>query len=139
MSGLTDLHHTLKTLKVVCDDIQYGFASIENESQIDREKVLATFHENGQLAVIAPLDYLNNLGIENEGPYAKLTIDIHTSLELVGLTAVMATELAKNRISANVVAAFYHDHVFVQYDLRQKAQQVLEELRNTPSSAIEHS
>lgn len=129
MSGLTDLQQTLQSLKVLCDDIEYGFASIENESQIDRNKVLATFHENGRLAVIAPLNYLNSLNIENEGPYAKLTIDIHTSLELVGLTAVMATELAKNGISANVVAAFYHDHVFVQYELRKQAIDLLEALK----------
>jgi hypothetical protein len=130
MSGLTDLQQTLQSLKVICDDIQYGFASIADESQIERDKVLATFHENGRLATIAPKEYLDSLGVENEGPYAKLTIDVHTSLELVGLTAVMATELAKHGISANVVAAFYHDHVFVQYELRQKAIHLLEGLKD---------
>jgi hypothetical protein len=130
MSGLTDLKQTLQSLKVICDDIEYGFSSITDESLIDRDKVLATFHENGRLAVIAPKDYLDSLSIENEGPYAKLTIDVHTSLELVGLTAVMATKLAENGISANVVAAFYHDHVFVQYELRDKATELLENLKN---------
>lgn len=132
MSGLTDLQQTLQSLKVLCDDIEYGFASVEDDSKIERDKVLATFHENGRLATIAPKEYLDSLSIENEGPYAKLTIDVHTSLELVGLTAVMSTELAKNGISANVVAAFYHDHVFVQYDLRQKAIQLLERLKERP-------
>lgn len=128
MSGLTDPQQTLKSLKVVCDDIQYGFASIPDDSGIDRKKVLATFQENGRLAVIAPKEYLESLNIENEGPYAKLTINVHTSLELVGLTAVMATKLAEHGISANVVAAFYHDHVFVQYGVRKKAAELLENL-----------
>lgn len=130
MSGITDLSQTLKSIKVICDDVQYGFASISDESLISRDKVLATFHENDRLAIIAPKDYLDTKRIENEGPYAKLTIDVHTSLELVGLTAVMATKLAENGISANVVAAFYHDHVFVQYELREKAATLLESLKN---------
>ena len=131
MSGITDLQQTLQSIKVSCDDVAYGFASIQDDSIIDRDKVLATFQENGRLAIIAPQDYLNEKDIDNEGPYAKLTIDVHTSLELVGLTAVMATKLADNGISANVVAAFYHDHVFVQYEVREKAAELLESLRNS--------
>lgn len=130
MSGLTNLQETLKSIKVTCDDIEYGFASVADESKVDRDKVLATFHENGRLALIAPVGYLSEQGIEHEGPYAKLTIDVHTSLELVGLTAVMARELAEHGISANVVAAFYHDHVFVQYPARAKAIKLLEGLRD---------
>jgi hypothetical protein len=131
MPGITDLQQTLSSIKVVCDDVQYGFASIPDSFGIDSEKVLATFHENGRLAVIAPKSYLDPKGIDSEGPYAKLTIDVHTSLELVGLTAVMAAKLAEHGISANVVAAFYHDHVFVQYKLREKAASLLEDLKNS--------
>ncbi len=131
MSGITDLQQTLNSIKVICDDIEYGFASVPGDSVIERDKVLATFQENGRLAVIAPKSYLDSEDIENEGPYAKLTIDVHTSLELVGLTAVMSTKLAEHGISANVVAAFYHDHVFVQYDLRDKAIGLLEGLKNS--------
>lgn len=131
MSGLTDLQQTLASLKVLCDDVPYGFASVALDADIDRDTVLATFHENGRLAIIAPQEYLISKGIEQEGPYAKLTIDVHTSLELVGLTAVMATKLAKHGISANVVAAFYHDHVFVQYELRERAAQLLESLKDS--------
>jgi uncharacterized protein len=133
MSGVTDLDETLKSIKVICDNVKYGFASVVDERGIDRDKVLATFHEDGRLAVIAAEHYLKEHGIEQEGPYAKLTIDVHTSLELVGLTAVMATKLAEHGISANVVAAFYHDHVFVSYVRRDKATKVLEELRGKPA------
>ncbi len=130
MSGITDLKQTLKSLKVSCDNIQYGFASVIDDSQISTSDLLATFQENDRLAVIATKDYLDSISIENEAPFAKLTIDIHTSLELVGLTAVLATKLAEHDISANVVSAFYHDHIFVQYELRNRAIELLEELKN---------
>ena len=129
MSGIADLKETLSSIKVSCDGIEYGFASIENNADIDRNKVLATFQENGRVALIASAEYLSAQKIEQEGPYAKLTIDIHTSLELVGLTAVLATKLADNGISANVVAAFYHDHVFVPYERKDEAVRLIESLK----------
>jgi len=130
MSGITNLEETLNSLKVICDDIEYGFASTPDDSNISYGELLATFQENGRLAIIAPKEYLESKSIKNEGPYAKLTIDIHTSLDLVGLTAALSTKLAEHDISANVVAAFYHDHIFVQYELREKAIELLGELRN---------
>ena len=48
-------------------------------------------------------------------------MDLIGALELVGFTAVLAKKLAENQISANVVAGYFHDHIFVQYSLRQKA------------------
>jgi len=45
--------------------------------------------------------------------YARITLQVHSSLEAVGLTAVVAARLADQGISANVVAGCYHDHIYV--------------------------
>lgn len=48
------------------------------------------------------------------GPVLRmLTLGVYSSLEDVGLTAAVATVLAGAGISANMIAAFHHDHLLV--------------------------
>lgn len=121
MSGNTNLQAVLSSMKLSCDEITYGFATVKDASGLDMSQILCTFREPEGLTLIASSEFLQANSIPFEGPYAKVTVEVHTSLELVGLTAVLASRLAENQISANVVAAYYHDHIFVQYDLRSKA------------------
>ncbi len=57
---------------------------------------------------------------------ARITLNVHSALEAVGLTAAVATALTREGISANVVAAYYHDHIFVP---EVDAERALEALR----------
>ena len=43
--------------------------------------------------------------------FQPITLSVHSSLEAVGLTAAVSCALAREGISANVVAAY--DHIFV--------------------------
>jgi hypothetical protein len=52
---------------------------------------------------------------------ARVTLNIHSSLEAVGLTAAVSQALASEAISANVVAGFYHDHIFVPQTAGKRA------------------
>lgn len=116
-------------MQLSCDDIEYGFATVPSDFQYDTGEVLGSFQESEGLTIFAKKEYFETKNLDFEGTFAKLTIEVHTSLELVGLTATLASKLTASGISANVVAAYYHDHIFVQYGLRNKAINSLNELK----------
>ena len=50
-----------------------------------------------------------------------MNIPLHSPFDAVGLKAVFSSELAKHDISCNVIARYYHDHIFVDKDDANKA------------------
>jgi hypothetical protein len=83
----------------------------------------ATVAEDEGLTVIAPLSVLPG------GPsWARISLTLHSDLAAVGLTAALARALADCGISANVVAGFHHDHIFVPWDRRHDAMEALRAL-----------
>ena len=121
MTGNINLQEVLNSMQLSCDEVEYGFATTNSSGEISVSDVLGTFKESEGLTILATKQYLEDRGLSYEGPFAKLTVEVHTSLELVGLTAVLASKLAEKGISANVFAAYYHDHIFVQYEARKEA------------------
>jgi hypothetical protein len=62
------------------------------------------------------------------GGFARITLQVHSALEGVGLTAAVATALAAAGIACNVVAGFHHDHLFVPWERREEALAILQRL-----------
>jgi uncharacterized protein len=67
-------------------------------------------------------------GLVVEFPSVWITLTVHSALEAVGFTAAFSTALTRAGISANVVAGFHHDHIFVPEDRAEDAMQILTEL-----------
>jgi hypothetical protein len=59
---------------------------------------------------------------------AWITLNVHSALEAVGLTAAFATALGQAGISCNVIAGYYHDHLFVGQADAERAMHVLRDL-----------
>lgn len=62
-------------------------------------------------------------------PCRTITLNVHSSLEAVGLLAAMTSELAWRGIAANAVSAWYHDHLLVPAAGAEKAMAALTEIR----------
>nr|WP_282098724.1 ACT domain-containing protein [Qipengyuania intermedia] len=59
---------------------------------------------------------------------ARITLEVYSDLEGVGLTAAVSTALADAGIACNMVAALNHDHVFVPAARSAEAILVLQKL-----------
>ena len=80
-----------------------------------------------QLNCLRQLPLLDNYNLDYDFVASWITLTIHSALNAVGLTAAVSTALTKHNISCNVVAAYYHDHIFVSIKDTEKAMEVLGE------------
>ncbi len=115
MAGETDLSKMLATLQPQLHEGEYVFCTMENGRYGDHPELepIASFMEAEGLTLVISKLRADAHNIPYEGVFRGITLSVHSSLAAVGLTAVVATQLAKHAISANVIAAYYHDHIFV--------------------------
>jgi len=89
---------------------------------------IAMCMEREGLTLIAPLERAAAAGHRCDDVYRQISLSVHSSLNAVGLTAAISAALASHNISANVVAGFYHDHLFVPEQDADRALAILKEL-----------
>ncbi|MHA6334558.1 ACT domain-containing protein [Qipengyuania sp. CAU 1752] len=95
-------------------------------------QALGSFREAEGLSLIVPHALARSHELPAD-PYARITLQVCSALEGVGLTAAVATALAGEGIACNVVAALRHDYVFVP---AHRADQAMAILQNLQAEAI---
>jgi hypothetical protein len=128
MSGETSLEKLLSSMSPRLNPGEFVFCTVEDGLQIPAAGMLGSFREPEGLTVILERTRADALGLSYSYCAAWITLQVHSALEAVGLTAAFAGALGKAGISCNVVAAYYHDHLFVATQDAQRAIQVLREL-----------
>ena len=115
MAGITDLQQLLSSMQPHLVEGEFVFCTLTGkvDEYLHWQPVAAFCEQEGLSLVIRKQTALEN-HIEFENTYRQITLTVHSSLDAVGLTAAVSTKLASHGISANVIAAFYHDHIFVQ-------------------------
>ena len=113
--GETDLQVILKNLKLSVHEGDYVFCCLPDllTVDIDMKEVKSMIREKEGVSVVVAQGYADALQLPYEFVASWITIDVHSSLSAVGLTAVISNALTQHSISCNVVAGFYHDHLFV--------------------------
>jgi len=132
MTGETSLQRLLSSLAPAIMPGEFVFCSLPDAACVDYAQLspLASFLESEGLTLVLPRESADRAGVAYESVFRCITLTIHSSLDAVGLTAAVAGRLAERGISANVIAAYYHDHIFVPSEQASAALTALEELND---------
>ena len=128
MPGETNLDTLLKNMTPLLNEGDYVYCALNDLTGINTKDIVALFKETEAITIILKKETADSLGLTYEYIAAWITLTVHSSLAATGLTAAFANALADEGISCNVVAAYYHDHIFVARDDADRAMGALRRL-----------
>jgi len=128
MAGETALATLLRSMSPQLNDGDYVFCSVPDHRIPPGCEVIGSFREQEGLTLILERQQAEQAGLAFDYVAAWITLNVHSALEAVGLTAAFASALGKAGISCNVIAGYYHDHLFVGRADAEHAMQVLRQL-----------
>jgi len=130
MAGETNLENLLHSLSPELVDGEFVFCTIQGSSYGDyaNASAIASFTETEGLTLVLPRDAAEKVGLGYETVFRCISLGVHSSLKATGLTAAVSGKLSEHGIVANVIAAYFHDHVFVPADSAQRAIDLLSSL-----------
>ena len=99
---------------------KYVFISVPDTNHIPDEYIIGSFREQEGITIILAKEAADRLNLKYDFIAAWITLKVHSSLEAVGLTAAFSNALTTHNISCNVIAGYFHDHIFVaEYDSKK--------------------
>lgn len=113
---VSDLAGMLGVMAPLLDLSEWRFALVEGDPPHDAFALIR--EDEGTTAIIKGAG----------GGFARITLQVHSALDGVGLTAAVARALAEAGIACNVVAGYHHDHLFVPWARRDEALAILQRL-----------
>ena len=130
MSGEMNLETILRNLQPVLLDASYVFCSLPNKQYGDLDSLspLASIQEPEGLTLVLQVQEAKDQALRFHGEFRCIRLQVHSSLESVGLTAAISTALAHEGISANLLAGTHHDHVLVPVQRALDAMETLQAL-----------
>jgi hypothetical protein len=130
MNGENDLNILLKTMKPKLNFGEYVFCTGSDMTYLNDQDVVLFFKEEEGNTVVLQKEVADKLTLQYSFIASWITLTVHSSLNAVGLTAAFSKALSDEGISCNVVAAFYHDHLFVDRNDTENALRILNTFSN---------
>jgi hypothetical protein len=128
MEGKTHLPDLLKNLRPILNEGRYVYCTVDTTDQIPSSNILLLFKEKEGITLVLKKQDAEAFNLPFTYVAAWITLEVHSSLAAVGLTAAFSQALGEANISCNVVAAYFHDHIFVDEKDASKAMSVLTKL-----------
>ena len=132
MSGEKNLSRLLSQMDPKLNPGTYVFVSVDKLPNLDYQSVIGQFREAEGTTLILEREVAIANGLSYDFVASWITLQIHSSLEAIGLTAAFSHALAQGNISCNVISGYYHDHIFVKKEDESKALEVLTALAKHP-------
>lgn len=107
---------------------EYVFCTVTDLNDIPTDQIISFFKETEGFTVILHHSLADQWRLDYSFVAAWITLTVHSALDAVGLTAAFSNALSAAGISCNVVAAYYHDHIFVDKKDAERAMEVLLDL-----------
>jgi uncharacterized protein len=123
----------IRSMKPVLNHGHYVFCSLNENQYADLNEAICTFREKEGLTVILPKEAADKQQLKYNYTASWITLNVHSSLDAVGLTAAVSKALADENISCNAVSAVHHDHIFVARKDEERAMRVLMDLQKRKS------
>jgi len=109
---------------------EYVFSTVKDPDFIPRAITICEFKEKEGVTIVLSKENAEKYKLSYDYVASWITLNVHSALEAVGLTAAFSNELAEHGISCNVIAGYFHDHIFVDQKSGIKALEVLNNMKN---------
>lgn len=103
----------------------YVFCTVNDLNTVNLSDTILLFREQEGTTLVIKKELADRLKLDYSFIASWITLTVHSSLEAIGLTAAFSTALSEKGISCNVVAGFYHDHLFVNKKDTEEAIEIL--------------
>ena len=127
MAGERNLDVLIASMEPVVRDGRYVFVMVDTATAAMLPAEIVVRETEGVTVVVAQAE-ADARGLPYDYVAGWITLQVHSALDAVGLTAAFAAVLAEHGISANVVSGYYHDHLLVPIDDVDLAVIALEDL-----------
>lgn len=127
--AIRDLDLLLAGMRPSLQPGRYAFTTLPPGQALNPARVIASIREAEGLSVVVSEADAVALGLPIAFTAAWITLDVHSDLSAVGLTAAFSQALAQAAIGCNVVAGTVHDHLFVPAAQATDAMAVLQALQ----------
>ena len=149
MPGDEDLTNILCTMQPTLQPETFVFVSVskENAEAFSLTKLIvalepkSTVWEHEGLSLIveeskaAEFQKTCKCEYNEEDAMRMISLTVHSALTMCGLTAAISRAMSDEKISCNVVAGFYHDHLFVEAARADDAMTVLKRMSEAASTS----